>query len=366
MKQRPVLLGRDAGEEVLGEQGNILGAGAERRQVDADDIEAVVEILAKLLLRDRLLEVPVRRGDDADVRPDGGVAADAGELPLLQDAQELALDGERHLADLVEEEGATVALLETADALGRGPGEGTLLVSEEFALEKVLGDRGAVDRKQAFLAPLAVGVDGACDELLAATALAGHQHGGVAHGDTADHLEDRLHRLGLADDVVAVLLDGEGRLRGRRRAEFRGRLEGAVDDHLHVEGSALLAEEIKGAELHRLDHRLGGAEGAHDDHHGVRRLGADLCEKLEPARRTEMEFGDHQIGLLEAEDLEGVARVGLGEDADAGGLELLLRPVEEVGLGVDDENGLVALGLEFHGAHTAEAWLETGFSTAPP
>ena len=308
--------------------------------MNADDIEAVVEILAELLLRDRLLQVAVRRGDDADIRPDRGVAADAGEFTLLQHAQELALDGERHLPDLVEEEGAAVALLEAADALGRGPGEGPLLVPEELALEQVLGDRGAVDGQQALLAALAVAVDGAGDKFLAAAALAGDKHRGVAHGHAADHLEHRLHRLGLADDVVAVLLDGEGGLGGGGVAEFRRGLEGRVDDHLHAEGERLLAQEVKGTELHRLDDRLGGAEGARDDHHRVGRFGPDPGKKVETSRGTQVHLGDDEIGLLEAEDLEGVGGAGLGDHLHAGGLELVPGPVEEVSLAVDDQDGL--------------------------
>ena len=56
---------------------------------------------------------------------------------------------ERHVADLVEEEGAAVGLLEAAPVapLVRA-GEGALLVAEQLALEERLGQRGAVDRHE--------------------------------------------------------------------------------------------------------------------------------------------------------------------------------------------------------------------------
>ena len=52
-------------------------------------------------------------------------------------------------------------------------------------------------------------MDGARDKFLARPTLPGDKHGDVAHGNPPHHLEDGLHRLGLTDDIVAVLLDRE-------------------------------------------------------------------------------------------------------------------------------------------------------------
>ena len=64
-------------------------------------------------------EIAVGRGDDPHVDAEGLVAADALELALLQEAQQLHLDGRRDLADLVEEQRAAVGLLEAAVAARR-------------------------------------------------------------------------------------------------------------------------------------------------------------------------------------------------------------------------------------------------------
>ena len=53
---------------------------------------------------DRLLEVAVGGGDDADVDLDRLGAAEALDHPLLEHAQELDLDLQRQVADLVEEQ----------------------------------------------------------------------------------------------------------------------------------------------------------------------------------------------------------------------------------------------------------------------
>ena len=81
-------------------------------------------------------------------------------------------------------------------------------MSEEFAFQKILRNGCAVDCDEGLLMPFAVIMDGASDKLLSATALSGDQHGGIAHCDTAHHFKDGLHRLGLADNIVAKLLDG--------------------------------------------------------------------------------------------------------------------------------------------------------------
>ena len=60
-------LGRVALEEVLGEERDVLAALAQRRHADGEDLEAVVEVLAEAPLGDLLLEVAVRRRDDAHV-----------------------------------------------------------------------------------------------------------------------------------------------------------------------------------------------------------------------------------------------------------------------------------------------------------
>src|SRR3546814_13519276 len=52
--------------------------------------------------------------DDADVGSERGVAAQARELPFLEHAQQLHLQGERQVADLVEEQGPAGRLLELA------------------------------------------------------------------------------------------------------------------------------------------------------------------------------------------------------------------------------------------------------------
>src|ERR1043165_4827039 len=89
--------------------------------------------------------MPVGRRDHPDVDPFGARAAQALELVLLEDAQQLRLQLERDVADLVEEKRSPVGQLEAADALRDGSRERPPLVTEQLALEEAGGDGGAVD-----------------------------------------------------------------------------------------------------------------------------------------------------------------------------------------------------------------------------
>ena len=113
-------------------------------QMDAHDVDAVVQVVAEPPLGDVGLEVARRRGDDAHVHRARRVVADAAHLALLQRAQQLHLQRQRQLADLVEEERAAVGLLEQSLPLGGRAGERALRVAEQLALEQRLGNGAAV------------------------------------------------------------------------------------------------------------------------------------------------------------------------------------------------------------------------------
>ena len=123
-------------DQEMDEQRDVLLAIPQRRQMDGEDVETIVQVLAERLLADRLEQVAVGGRDDADIDLDRLLAADALELALLEDAEQLGLRVGRQLADLVEEDGAAVGQLEAADAPGDGAGEGAFLVAEQLALDQ--------------------------------------------------------------------------------------------------------------------------------------------------------------------------------------------------------------------------------------
>ena len=95
--------GRDV-QQPLRQRQNIFAAFAQRRDAQRDHVEAVVEILAKVMRGDFGFEVAIGRRDDSRVDVDRALAADALEVLLLQKAQKLGLERWRQVGDLVEED----------------------------------------------------------------------------------------------------------------------------------------------------------------------------------------------------------------------------------------------------------------------
>ena len=73
------------------------------------------------------------------------------DLAFLEGSEKFGLQLQRQVADLVQEQCAAVGSLEPPDGLRDRPGEGSALVTEEFAFEQTRRNRGAVDRDKALM-----------------------------------------------------------------------------------------------------------------------------------------------------------------------------------------------------------------------
>src|SRR5581483_3129090 len=102
-----------------------------------------------------------------EVDADRAAGADRVDLAVLKRAKQLDLHIGWQLADLVEKERSAMGLAELADVLFRRPGEGTFFVTEQNALDQIVGNGAAIDRDEGFRAAIAGTLDRAGDELLA-------------------------------------------------------------------------------------------------------------------------------------------------------------------------------------------------------
>ena len=199
--ERPIVLSRELGDELPDQNRDVLAPLPQRWQVDAEDIEAVVQVRPKPSFLHPVAQRLVRRGDDAHVDGNALRAAHTRDLALLQHTQQLDLRRDRHVADLVEKQRPRVRELEASDApLGRA-GEGALFVAEQLTLEKGLGQRADVHGDERLVAPRTQPMDRPRDELLAGAALALDEHRARHRGDLLDLHEDLTDRLGLPDET---------------------------------------------------------------------------------------------------------------------------------------------------------------------
>ena len=199
-----VFLGEVRGE-LAEEKVDVVLAVAQGRHAYLDGVEAVIEVLSEPALAHRVHQVDVGGGHDTDVGLLHLGGADLHVFAVLQHAEQHDLRAQREFADLVEEEGAAVGLLEIPLAGLRGSGEGTLLVSEQFGVDSPFGDASAVDCEVLAVAAEAVLMYYAGDVFLAHAALAGDEHGEVGGGYGHGCLEGPVERRVVADYVVTVL-----------------------------------------------------------------------------------------------------------------------------------------------------------------
>ena len=132
-------------QEMRDDERDIFGAFFERRNLDGNDVKAIIKVFAEGAFFDSFFERLVGGGKDADVDGDGDVVADAADFFFLEDAQEAALQKRRHGADFIEENGSAVGFLEEALLVVHSAGESAFAMAEEFGFEKIFRECAAVN-----------------------------------------------------------------------------------------------------------------------------------------------------------------------------------------------------------------------------
>ena len=125
-------------QEVAYEFRNVGLVLAQRRYLHDEHVDAVEQIHAEASFPNRFLEVSVCGADHTHVHADLRFASHALERSLLQDAKDLGLGAERHVADFVQEERPAIGLLEFASLPRDRGGKSAPFVAKECALDQGL------------------------------------------------------------------------------------------------------------------------------------------------------------------------------------------------------------------------------------
>ena len=219
-----------------------------------------------------------------------------------------------------------------------GAGERALLVSEEFAFEKIFRNGGAVDFDEGAGSALRMFVNGAGDQIFSDAAFAAEQHRRVGRRDALDHREHGLHFVALRDDVGVGVAAAE---RFAQRAVFLAQAAGVefLANHQHqlVEGKRL-RHVIAGADFHGFDGRFDRAVGGHH-HDGERGVGAlHGLQKFQAAHSRQAQIGDHEIGLFAHQELQARFRVRRGVHEETFFAKLQFEKTAHLGFVFDNED----------------------------
>src|SRR5210317_1332450 len=294
---------------------NVVASFTQRRQVDGNDLQTIVEVVAKSFILDLLEQLLIGRGHDTDINRNLFVASDPANGPFFKDTQQLGLHAHFHITDLIEKEGAAVSHLEETLLLVLGVGESPFFMSHQFALKQSLWNRGTVDRHKRFVFTRALHMNSAGDQLLAGAAFTLNQHGaGVAFGDLANHVEDLLHVTTFADDVIDAELAFLG---GTEVSNFLTQLTG-LKSLLDNDGQLIeverLVDVVMRSKPHRLDGRFKHAKSRdHNDNDFVIKL-LDLLQHLQPIHTRELDIKQHQRGSIFLDLPDRFLAAGSGND----------------------------------------------------
>src|SRR6266404_6344740 len=180
---------RVSAHKVRHQHRNVFHAMTERWNGNRKHIEAVIKIHSEQLLSDQPREVLIGCGHHAHIDTMGIRAAQPFELLLLQNTKQLCLQFERNIADFIQEQGAAVRRLETAQLLRHSAREGALFMTKEFALEESQGNRRAVQLHEGSICPPAVHVDSMRNEFFAGTRFAFNENRGVGGGNRSNLIQ---------------------------------------------------------------------------------------------------------------------------------------------------------------------------------
>ena len=116
---------------------HILLALAQRRHAEVDDVEPIVEVLAKRLGGDVFDQIAIGGGDHPHVDAILDLfGADPLYLPGLEKPEQQPLHTGSGLPNFIHEYGAAVRLLEDAHAIAIRPGETTANMTKELGFEQ--------------------------------------------------------------------------------------------------------------------------------------------------------------------------------------------------------------------------------------
>ena len=110
-------------DQPLRQQEHVVAPRAQRRQIDADDVDPIVEIRPEAPALDLRLEIAIGGADEPRVERAFVVAAHRADATLFERAQELGLQAGRRLADLVEKQRSAARLQQETGPAGARVGE---------------------------------------------------------------------------------------------------------------------------------------------------------------------------------------------------------------------------------------------------
>src|SRR5579863_6551882 len=333
---------------------------AKRRHINWNHIEAVIEVLPESSVFERRAKIAVCGGDQPNSHFDSARSTQPLKFALLQHAQKLGLRRRRDIADFVEKQVALVGQLKFSGLAGGRSGERAFFVTEQFALQKVFGDGGAINFDEWPRRPPRMLVNGTRDKLFAYSAFPADQDRGICRGNTLDGRKDLLH-LGAASHDVRILIAVAELF--PQSSVFRAQLTNAkllVDHKLDLFKGKWLEHIVAGSIFHGLDSRFHVAVGGHHHHGSFGVAVTDGLQKFETGHAWKLEVRKDEIHGFLLEDLQSGFGVASGEGGPAFLGEVELQQAAHLGFVFDNQYRGHVRRMVSGGARLRTSWRGRG------
>ena len=179
--------------EEIHQRGHVLFPFPQRRKKNGNDGQPVIQVLPKMTLAYRALQVAIRGRDHANVHLDVAHTTDAPDDLVLQHPQELCLKQRRKLSNLIQKQRSLVGHLKQTLLHRLGIGKRAALVAKKFRLHQCFRNRGAIDRHKRFVFSRALIMNCLRHQILAGSTLSLNQN---RAGFAGRHFLNKLHQLG--------------------------------------------------------------------------------------------------------------------------------------------------------------------------
>ena len=256
-----------------------------------------------MALGDGIFRNFIGRSQHANIDRGLTLAAQATQLAVFQNAQQFGLRADRHLANLVEQQGTALGQLEAADAALERPGERAFLMAEDFAFNQRLRDSSAVDGDEWLRLAGTERVNGAGDQLFASAALAGDEYRCGAGRNHFNQAKDFLHALGRSDQRAensdVAQLAPAGFQFAFRTAQTRGVLKNVAQPG----GVHRLLDEVEGAAPHGGHGGIDAALRGQQNDGNLLGLRGDTLEQLHAVHARHTQIGDDNARIPDLDSL---------------------------------------------------------------
>src|SRR3569832_15859 len=297
-------------QEMFRQRQDVLLAFPQWRNVDAQYVEADQQIAAVGFLCCHVFEVPVGGGDDAHIHLDRGFAAHRPHLAFLEDAQQFGLQARADVADLVQELGAAVSLLEQALAVAGGAGERALDMAEQLRVQQVLGQGAAVDGHEGAIAAVADAMEGARQDFLAGAGFPGDEHRQLPVPDAFHDLQDAGHARTAGNDVAEPVAAQQLAPQPGDFLAQRTAFQHLADAQSQLVRVDRLGQVVVGAQAHGLHRGFDGSVGGHHD--AFSRVGdiLEIRQQGQAVFRPDPHVGDDQVHDMAVQLGPGLFQIG--------------------------------------------------------